>query len=327
MMSVQLEQALKNRELLRVTENGLDVRLYDTGQILALGNVTKEKCSWEGKKRIIEEVEVPAGATYNPRTGVSQYWLDVSSGASWGYPNLPFFSEALELLKQRGADLSKSNTLDYEDRNDPKVYPELTDFVEDVHESFGCRKWERHELAITGFLPTLKGHGNMHPLALLNPLVIAAYIAGTIFPFERITVFEFEKGRRNVENREDYLPTEEGKSYDGNAVLIRPWSLRNPDNKYFPVIEAHFFNPANYQKFLNDELSVENPLPARRDWRFNVSYGVEHGRKWLQFYCHKFRKDIEQREGFAESKEHDVYLKVNDKLMNDLEKIASLPLG
>ena len=327
MMSAQLEQALVSREVLRVQGNGLDARLYDTGQVLALGSVTKEKHSMEGNKRIIEEIEVPARVTYNLRTGDSSHWIDNYGGGSGsGYPSVQFFSEALDLLQQRGADLSKWKTPGHENGSDPRIYPELTDFVKDVHESFVSRKWERHELAIKGFLPTLAGHGNIPPWALLHPLVIAAYIKGTVFPFERTHVFDFEKGRKKLEGREDYVPTEEGTSYDGNAVLIRPWHLSNPDERHHSVIEAYFFNPANYQKFLKGELNVESLLPSRRDWMFNVSYGIEDGRKWLHFSCYKFNEERERKEGLAKGRKNDLYLKVDHKLIDDIERMSPLPL-
>lgn len=327
MIPAELEKALESRKVLRVQKNGLDATLYDTGQILVFGNVTREKYYSEGNKRVSEDIEVPARFTYDLRTAASSYSIGNSAGSGWSHPPYvdPLISKALELLKQRGADLSKWRTPSYEERTDTRRYPKLADFIDEIHNAFADHIWVRHELAITGFLPTLAGHGNMPPATLLNPKVILGYIYGTVFPFERQDIFNFGKGRKNLEGRTEYMDSDEGVSYNGNAVLIRPWHLTQ-ENKSHTVVEAHFFNPANYQRFLNGELKVENPLPSRRDWKFEVTYGIEDGRKWLHFSADRFDYQHVQKEGLLDQKKNDIYLKTDDSLVNTIEKIAPLPI-
>ncbi len=327
MITPELEHALESREILRVQKNGLDATLYDTGQILVLGNVTREKHYREGNKCVSEDIEVPARSTYDLRTAASSYCIGDSGGSGWSYPPHVdhLISEALELLKQRGADLNKWRTPSYEEKSDSRNYPELADFIDEIHNAFTDRTWVRHELAITGFLPTLAGHGNMHPAALLNPKVIWAYISGTVFPFERQDVFDFEKGRKSLEGRTEYMDSDEGASYNGNAVLIRPWHLTQ-ENESHKVVEAHFFNPANYQRFLNGELDIESTLPSKSDWKFEVTYGIEYKRKWLHFSAHRFDHQHVQKAGLLAQKKNDIYLKADDGLVNTIEKIAPLPI-
>ncbi len=336
MISPQLEEALKSREVLRVQENGLDVRLYDTDQILVLGTVKKDgRTVREGKKRVTEELEIPAQATLDLRSREKSFYLDTRgieySGVIGGsIDNLPFFPEALALLEKAGVDLHKWENIqnDYR-RSSPQRYPELSEFLNSLDVAFAARKWERHELAIRGFIPTLMGHGNMHPLALLHPRVMWAYVAGTVFPFERKDVFDFEKGQKSLEERSEYLAPEEVVSHGGNVVLIRPGGLASHrderDHSYF---EAHFFNPVNYQKFLDGQLTVESPLPSVRDWEFAVTYGRELGRSWLHFSADPFDglRVRRQREGLLAQMKNDIYLTADDTLVSTLEKIAPLPL-
>ena len=326
MISPELEKALESREVLRLQDGGVDVRLYDTDQILILGTKRIDgETRREGNRRITEEVELPVTVRYDLRTNIGNYYVEGEGGGS-NVRNAKCFHNGVRLLEANGVDLHKWEVAD--DRgNDPKRYPELAEFVNDLHDAFTDRKWERHELAIKGFLPTLKGHGNISPWALLNPLVIAAYVKGTIFPFERKDVFDFEKGRKKLESKDEYMLTEESVSYDGNAVLIRPWYLSREDEKYnHTVIEAHFFNPANYQRFLNGELKVENVLPSRKDWKFEVTYGIELGKKWLHFSADRFDYQHVQKEGLLAKKKNDIFLKADERLVATIEKIAPLPL-
>ncbi len=328
MITPELERALEDREVLHVQKNDLDAKLYDTNQVLAVGSITKKKRSREGTKRIIKEVRLPKRVTYNLRNGETSCSVgNTEYGIYFSYPPEgldPLISEALELLKQRGANLKNLETLRYEERNDLELYPELADFVKEIHHAFVCRKWERHELAIKDFLPTLAGHGNMHPLALFQPKVIWAYIIGTVFPFERKDVFDFEKGRKNLENRTaEYMDSSEGVSYNGNVVLIRPYGLDREDERDYTFIAAHFFNPVNYQLFLDGALSVENPLPSRRDWMFEVNYAIK---KWLYFSAYRFDSQYVRKEGLLDKRKNDVFLKADDEFVHTIQKIAPLPL-
>jgi len=326
MIDPQLEKALESREVLRLQENGIDVRLYDTDQVLILGKKRIDRETKRvGNKRVTEELEVKVAVSYDLRTGRGNYSIEGHDSGS-GYHNVEHFHDGIRLLEAKGIDLHKWDVPNDCNGSSMQRHPEFSEFIDSLHTAFVNRKWERHELAIKRFLPTLAGHGNMHPLALLHPRVMWAYLAGTVFPFERIDVFNFDRGRKNLEGKAEYLSSEQGVSYDGNVVLIRPWDLSDENERDHTTIEAHFFNPANYKRFWDGTLKVENTIPSRRDWKFEITYGIDHGRKWLHFSAGGLDNVNFLKESLLDQKKNDIYLKIDDSLMVTLEKIAPLSL-
>ena len=326
----ELEKALKKREVLQIKKNGVDVRLYDNDQILVIGKETRDgKTVKKGNTRVTEELELPIYATLNLRTYRASYVIDTTDiehngniGSTTWFSEC--FKEGLNLLREKGVDIDKWKC-NYElTQSSLKRFTELSGFVEELHSTFVNEKWKRHPLAIRGFLPTLAGHGNMHPLAALHPYSLAMLIKGTVFPFEKIPIFDFEQARAVFEKQDDYLSYECAKAYEGSVCLIKPWSLWNKKDDH-TVVQACFFNPTNYKQFLDGNFKVQNELPSIRDWIFNITYGSDFERNWLHFSAQDFSfKFHKEKDLLCEDKNH-IYLKATPGLVETIEKIAPFP--
>ena len=331
MITPKLLKTLESREVLHLKERDLDVRLYDTDQILIMGIEHRDGRTYhEGNKRITEELEIPAQAAYNLRTGSGYYNLVTKRTdfrGFYGGSNVQYlecFPKGMEMLRQQGVDLNKWKIEDDDGHNQHSSYPELEEFCQDLRSTFAVKKWERHELAIKGLLPTLIGEGSIPPWSLLHPYVMFGLVAGTVFPYERKTFFDFEKGLANLQKRNGYMTPEEGASYDGNVVLIRPWSIGDKNGRYQTVLEAHFFNPVNHQKIIDGKLKPNKRIPSRKDCDFEVVIGRECSREWLHFNVHSFSPERAKKEGLLDKGKYDIYLKADEDLVQKLEKISPL---
>ncbi|MBL7100617.1 MAG: hypothetical protein ISS23_01540 [Nanoarchaeota archaeon] len=334
MISEDLEKALKEREVLRVQDQGLDIRLYDTDEILAIGEVERVKrTKLSENKTIIEKIKLPAKVSYNLRTKQGSTQIDDSQGvggliASNSPYDTEFFHDVInpyiiKRLEKEGVDLNKWPEVKYyEDAGDPKRYPELADFIDKLHKNFVCTKYKRHPPYILEVPAVLKSHKGILPWMLLDPQFMWEVVKGTVFPFEKKHVFDFEEGKKSLEKESGYISGDKGSSYDGNIVLIRPWDLSEENERYSGVIEAHFFNPSNYKKFLDGKLKVKNLLPSKEDWRFRISYGIEHGRKWMRFDAWEFFDEMDKKDLLGQK--NDIYLKVSDEMIDKIERIAPL---
>ena len=386
MITPQLEEALKGREVLRLQESGVEVRLYDTDQILVLAKQRLEsETRREENRRVTEELELPVTISYDLRTEKGYTNVGGRSFISYAhYNNLECFNVGVKLLEANGVDLNKWKVAGDTCHISPQRYPELSKLVSDLQESIVHRKWGGggvgiigyisylglslvEEVASKGFINTSKSFINaLSSKEFVNNLLeyglnLLGYgVICLLHPIDTVVemvfpkyVLDFKKGRESLEGRTEYMNSKEGASYDGNVILIRP-RIKDPR-----VIEAHFFNPANYKKFLEGKLTVENHLPSARDWKFEVTYGIEPvGSPWLYFSANRFdyegveiedylpkdlfegvdgeifeREDRQKRERFLYKREHfldqredDIYLKADDGLVGTLEKIAPLPI-
>src|SRR3989344_6674889 len=182
--SAGLEQALATREVLHIQEDGVDVRVYDTDQIFIRG--TKDidgESRMEGSRRVTDVQRVPVRATYDLRREQGDLTVERVGNVggyggtfSFNYPIKSTYPHGVEcidttkrLLQAHGVDLNKWSIEGDYNHSNPKRYPELETFVGGLHTAFSAQYARRHERAIWGFLPTLFGHGNIPPWALLNP--------------------------------------------------------------------------------------------------------------------------------------------------------------
>ena len=287
---------LEHREVKRIIDDNITITVYDTDQILI--ESSKTMTDKHGK-----DIAVPLKAKYNMRNGNGDYMLVldnfesnkcIMSGSGFDldmidceaieyqlfYHHTPedetqILARAKQLLLNEGIDPHKWLKRTKDGRG-PKNYPELEEIVGFFRDNYMKKGWKRHRRPILDVPKILKGHGNIHPKHLLHPVVIAQIIGGTVFPYERITYFDMEKGKNKLGSYGSLA------DHAGDVLLIKPW-WHDQDSDASPVINAYIFNPVRYGSMRGDRIDRRPHEMTTANSLLEVTYGVESGEEWLHF--------------------------------------------
>lgn len=331
MISKDLEEALKTRERKRIDDSEVDIRVYDTDQIIIFGNnVIDSPTRIKGSKQITEADIVPAQIVLNLRTGESSASLNPAGTEYEGTPcvrdlrELVFYEHALELLKVNNIDIDKWKVKNDYLGTSPKRFPELEIITDFLDANFADDVWLTDNDGRSGFFSTLMGNGYVRRRDLLNPLELIGCIIETIFPFNHLHFFDFKKGRENLKRKGHRLldPTEV-EAYNDPVILITPFDLRRECYQE-NTADIYIFNPKNYQDYLGGKFKPKTLIPSARDWNFRICYGLGSGRKWMRFSADRFDRSGVSRRGLLDHKRYDLFLKADPSIIRTFERIAPL---
>ena len=319
---MNLEDLFKQRELVNVITtdkegHSLEVRYFDTGQLLIKGEETR----LDGRLGQEKKTSFKSYITYGARTGSGTYVRQTEHGRSSGGISLThrhhycrdplYLDEALNVLAAKKILLPK----------EPLGYPEVNDFTEMVHNAY--KKWQLEPtIPAIFYVPQVAaGHGNIPPWALLHPATALKIFTGTIFPFQKKTGFDLARGQERIRKNAKVVTNPQESKY---VALIRTGLFEKEQNKSFAsTLHAYIFNYTACEEFLKNKRKLDNPFPDKDNTVFEIPCFFEYGQRSYHFYHHKF--DAPDN-GLLESKVGDVLLEIDESYVETLARIAPLPI-
>lgn len=293
-----IQEQLRAREVDRITGKNSETITYDTGQ-----TITRTKAT-EKTSNLVKEL-----------TGIETQ--DVVQ------------TEAVDM---RGGHVRTRNGGGHGMRQ-AQGYPELAEFADRLKQ-FRHSYLQPHPPAILAVLPTLAGHGNMHPLAIFHPVVAWNIFKHTVFPFEKMEAISLRKAREHFRKSGDLVEAAAiTPDYDGWVACVCGDRYPEREGKD-ATLKIKIFNPKLFAEAAKEDWV--QCVPTRHNSLFEVMVSVEWSmvRHWPTADLHSYpyaRKALNAVEDFdLASVERErgagFYIKVDDALLSKLEKLAPLPV-
>ena len=313
-----------SRLVMKIEEGDLDVRVYDTDQIIIFGK-EKRKCPVLRANKIVnEEKEVPVKVSLDLRTYEGNYRFYECQGNVGGMlftqeEDIKSYRAAITLLNTRGFEIKKFEGFKKNSETSIKNYSELSDYINLLKQS-KTNKFVCTDFSLKQELSMFYCRAISRPLYLLNPKFIGSVLLG-VSPVNYESSFDFSKLRLDL----DCLSSDT--NYVGTvARLSSQFSSSYGGDELQPRIISKIFNIEKYLNYLCGENKINSKIPSLSNSVFVIDYSLERHREIIGFSSFFFNSFNIRPESLLLPHRHVLYVPASSELEKTIEQIAPLPL-